>query len=68
MMKNSPYIILDEATSGFDVESDAYLHNVIVKEMQDKTVILVTHRYENLDSMDIIFRLEDGKIYPMPMK
>lgn len=68
LMKNSPYIILDEATSGFDVESDAYLHNVIVNEMQDKTVILVTHRYENLDSMDIIFRLEDGKIYPMPMK
>lgn len=62
LMKDTPYIILDEATSGFDVISDAYLHDVIINEMKDKTVLLITHRYENLEGMDIIYKIEDGSI------
>ncbi len=62
LMKDTPYVILDEATSGFDVESDAYLHDVIVNEMRDKTVILITHRYENLEGLDCVFELKDGRV------
>ena len=62
LIKDTPYVILDEATSGFDVESDAYLHDVIVNEMKDKTVLLITHRYENLEGMDIVYKIEDGEI------
>lgn len=62
LMKDTPYVILDEATSGFDVSSDAYLHNVIINEMKDKTVLLITHRYENLENIDIIYKIEDGEI------
>ncbi len=62
LMKDTPYVILDEATSGFDVESDAYLHDVIINEMKDKTVLLITHRYENLEGIDIVYKIEDGEI------
>lgn len=55
-------MILDEATSGFDVESDAYLHDVIVNQMIDKSVIMITHRYENLEGMDRIYKLENGQM------
>ncbi len=62
LLKDSPVVILDEATSGFDVESDAYLHNAIVNQMAGKSVIMITHRYENLDGMDRVYRLEGGRI------
>lgn len=62
LMKDTPYVILDEATSGFDVSSDAYLHDVIINEMKDRTVLLITHRYENLENIDNIYKIEDGEI------
>ena len=54
--------LMDEATSGFDVESDAYLHDVILHQMQGKTVIMITHHYHNLEGMDRVYRLEEGKL------
>lgn len=62
LLKDAPIVILDEATSGFDVESDAYLHDVIVNQMIDKSVIMITHRYENLEGMDRIYKLENGQM------
>lgn len=61
LLKDAPVIILDEATANFDVESDQYLHNIIVNEMKNKTVIMITHHYENLQGMDRVYRLENGK-------
>jgi ATP-binding cassette subfamily B protein len=62
LLKDAPIVILDEATSGFDVESDAYLHDVIVNQMAGKSVIMITHHYENLAGLDRVYRLEDGRI------
>ena len=62
LLKDAPVVILDEATSGFDVESDAYLHDVILHEMKEKTVIMITHHYHNLEGMDRVYRLEEGKL------
>lgn len=62
LLKDAPIVILDEATSGFDVESDAYLHEVIVNKMHKKTVIMITHHYQNLEGMDRVYRLENGKL------
>ncbi|NBK79797.1 ABC transporter ATP-binding protein [bacterium D16-76] len=60
LLKDASVVILDEATSGFDVESDAYLHDIIVNQMQEKSVIMITHHYNNLEGMDRVYRLEDG--------
>lgn len=62
LLKDAPIVILDEATSGFDVESDAYLHDILLKEMKDKSVILITHHYEFLEGMDRVYRLENGEL------
>lgn len=62
LLKDAPVVILDEATSGFDMESDAYLHDIIVNQMQDKSVIMITHHYNNLEGMDKVYRLEDGML------
>ena len=61
-MKDSPVVILDEATSGYDVESDTYLHDIILNELIGKTVIMITHRYENLAGMDRVYRLSEGRL------
>ncbi len=60
LLKDAPVVILDEATSGFDVESDAYLHDMIVNHMEGKTVIMITHHYQHLEGMDRVYRLEEG--------
>ena len=62
LIKDAPIVILDEATSGFDVESDAYLHDIIVSQMKDKSVIMITHHLEHLEGMDRVYRLENGKL------
>ena len=62
LLKDAPIVILDEATSGFDVESDAYLHDVIVNQMAGKSVIMITHHYNSLKGLDRVYRLEDGRI------
>ncbi len=64
LLKDAPIVILDEATSSFDVESDAYLHDIILHEMQDKTVVMITHHYENLEGMDRVYKLENGRLSP----
>ncbi len=63
LLKNAPVVILDEATSGFDAESDTYLHQVIVNQMAGKSVVMITHHYEHLEGMDRVYRLKDGLIY-----
>ncbi len=60
LLKDAPVVILDEATSGFDVESDAYLHGIILNEMREKSVIMITHHYEHLGGMDKVYQLEEG--------
>lgn len=64
LLKDAPIVILDEATSGFDVASRQYLHDVIMHEMKNKTVIMITHHYENLEGIDRVYRLDDGFLQP----
>ncbi|SHH62791.1 ABC transporter ATP-binding protein [Sporanaerobacter acetigenes] len=65
IVKYSPIVILDEATSGYDVESDSYLHDVILNELKNKSVIMITHRYDNLEGMDKVYRLSEGRLVEM---
>lgn len=62
LIRDTPYVILDEATSEYDVDSDAYLHSSLISNMENKTIIIVTHKYKNLEGMDIIYKIKEGKI------
>ncbi|MDD3289195.1 MAG: ABC transporter ATP-binding protein [Alphaproteobacteria bacterium] len=55
-------LILDEATSGLDVESEAIIFKMLRKISEQMTVIIVTHRLDTLRLTDRILFLEKGKI------
>ena len=59
---NSKIIILDEATSQVDNITEKEIMKNIVKNLKDKTIILVMHRLENLNYVDTIFTILNGKI------
>ena len=42
-----------------------YLHEMITSQMKEKTVLLITHHYEELDGFDKIYRLENGYLFPV---
>lgn len=63
IIKDSPYVILDEATSEFDVEFDAYFHNYLLNELKDRTLIMITHSYHQLKGMNCVYRIENGILH-----
>ena len=62
MLKNSPIIILDEATAFADPENEALVQRAFEELSKDKTVIMIAHRLTTLRNADRIFVLKDGKI------
>ncbi len=61
-LKNSPILILDEATSSLDSESEHAIQISLDKLMKGRTVIAIAHRLSTLKKMDRIVIIEDGKI------
>jgi ABC-type bacteriocin/lantibiotic exporter with double-glycine peptidase domain len=62
LLKNAPIICMDEPTSALDDKSEKMVHDSIGSLIQNKTVILVTHRLPLLSLMDKIFVLQDGHL------
>lgn len=62
ILKKADILLLDEATSGFDRESDRALINLVRGELMDKTVIFITHRYEELEGVEKVYRLAGGRL------
>tara|TARA_Y100000996_G_scaffold411412_1_gene395518 strand:- start:2961 stop:4703 length:1743 start_codon:yes stop_codon:yes gene_type:complete len=62
ILKQSPIILLDEATSSLDTESERIVQNAINKLIRGRTTIVVAHRMSTIHNSDKIFLLENGKI------
>ena len=62
MLKNSPIIVLDEATAFADPENEALVQKAFKELSQDKTVIMIAHRLTTVRNADKIFVLKDGQI------
>ena len=62
LYQDKPIIILDEATSSLDSETEKNIINSILDKYSDRTVINITHRVENLINFDKIIMLDDSKI------
>lgn len=65
MLNDAPIVILDEATSAYDVESDDFLQSFIQDGLQGKTVIMITHKYQHLGGMDKVYEIKDGELHPV---
>lgn len=62
MLKNSPIVIFDEATSYIDPENEIIIKKALTKLIQNKTVIIIAHRLSTITDADQIFVIEDGEI------
>lgn len=62
LLKNAPIICMDEPTSALDDKSEKLIHDSIGSLIQNKTVLLVTHRLPLLSLMDKVFVLQDGHL------
>ena len=62
ILKNAPILVLDEATSSLDSESEYYIQDALKNLMAGKTAIVIAHRLSTIMQMDRIIVLEDGKI------
>lgn len=62
ILKNAPILVLDEATSSLDSESEALIQDALEILMKEKTVIVVAHRLSTIMKMDRIVVIEHGKI------
>lgn len=61
-LKSAPVLVLDEATSSLDSESEMFVQAALAKLMTGKSVIAIAHRLSTLRIMDRIVVLERGKI------
>ena len=62
VLKNSSIILLDEATSSLDSESEEKVQNAIVSLTKNKTTLVIAHRLSTIIRADKIFVLNQGKI------
>lgn len=62
ILKNAPILILDEATSSLDSESESLIQDALKLLMQGKTVIVIAHRLSTIMNMDRIVVIQQGKV------
>jgi subfamily B ATP-binding cassette protein MsbA len=62
VLKNPPILILDEATSSLDTESERLVQDAINNMMQNRTSIVIAHRLSTIRNADEIIVLQNGSI------
>jgi len=62
VLKNSPIILLDEATSSLDAESEEKVQNAIINLTKNKTTLVIAHRLSTIIRADKIIVINQGKI------
>src|SRR5207253_11469866 len=62
LLKNAPILILDEATSHLDTESEVLVQRALQNLMSHRTVIVIAHRLSTIRRADKIVDLDSGRI------
>ena len=62
ILKESPIILLDEATSSLDADSEEIVQNAINNLTKNKTTLVIAHRLSTIHNADKIFVMKNGKI------
>jgi len=62
LLKNTPILILDEATSSLDSESEKYIQEALENLMKNRTTLVIAHRLSTIEKADRICVLSEGQI------
>ena len=62
VLKQSPIILLDEATSSLDAESEEIVQNAIIKLVKNKTTLVIAHRLSTIHNANKIFVVKNGEL------
>lgn len=62
MLRKPSFIILDEATSSLDVETEKFITQMLNEKMMDATVIVISHRFETIRNCQSIVVLNDHTV------
>lgn len=62
IMRNSPILILDEATSSLDSKSENAIQIALENLMQNKLVIIIAHRFSTIQAADKILVIDNGEL------
>ncbi len=65
ILKDAPILILDEATSSVDTETELLIQQALERLMQGRTTIIIAHRLSTIRNADKIVVLEDKSIREM---
>lgn len=65
LLKNAPVLILDEATSSLDTESERYIQAGLERLMHKRTTLIIAHRLSTIENADLIIVLHEGRIVEM---
>jgi subfamily B ATP-binding cassette protein MsbA len=62
ILKDAPVLILDEATSSLDNESEYHIQQALDNIMRDRTTIVIAHRLSTVERADAIVVLDEGRL------
>lgn len=62
VLRNSPILILDEATASVDMETEKLIHEAIDRVIKNRTTLIIAHRLSSIRNADKIVVLNDGGI------
>jgi len=65
ILKNPSILILDEATSSLDAESEKWVKLAVSNLMKGRTTVVIAHRLSTIQNADRIVVLEDGRVSMM---
>ena len=62
LLKDAPILILDEATSSLDAESEKYIQSALEEVMRGRTTLVIAHRLSTVENADVILVVDAGRI------
>jgi ATP-binding cassette, subfamily C (CFTR/MRP), member 1 len=58
----APVVVMDEATSNVDPETDAKIGKIVREEFKGKTIVMIAHRLSTVEKADRVLHLDGGKV------
>ena len=62
LLKKNKFLVLDEATSNVDMQTDNFIQNCIKSKFKDTTVITIAHRLNTIADYDQVIVMDRGRI------